>query len=155
MSRYAEAVAAIALDLHGQLVQELELFTPPSSIDPVVGERTGLLSAIRFGDGSSSSEKVVTCTFLASAGFAEYWESQEWAIATATRLDDLLHKLATKVDRRSILGRIERTGDIVCGNPRAPIRQVQGQASHIWVVDVMAPCRIVLLIRSSEVCGHL
>jgi hypothetical protein len=153
-SRYAETVPSIVLDLHAFLVRGLELPDPFRSSDPGIGEAYGLLSPQDLSQGASPHEMYLNCTFLASSAFADYWQAQQWAIGTGLNLDHLIAIAQQQVNKRSVLGGFEKSSNISIGNPRAPLQQPQGQTTHIWVVDILCPCRLKLLIHSDPVCGH-
>ena len=154
-SKYAETAHQIALEVHAYLVRSLDLPTPFRSTDPLSGERYGILTPQDLSSGEMPSELYLNCTFFASGGFSDYWQACQWAIGMGMNLDSLLPQVGRHINRRKIFTAIERSGNISTGNPRAPLQQPQGQQSHIWIVDVVCPCRIKLLVFKDPVLGHL
>lgn len=104
-----------------------------------------------FSDGTGI-ERSIECLFVASACFADFWGAMRWATETGVTLDHVLLKL--KLPPAPGISRLEKTGKITIGNPRSPLRDPNAQTSHLWVVDVVCPCRIVMLIHRDPVCGH-
>jgi len=155
-SRYATAAAQLVQDVHRELIQSLDLPTPFRSTDPELGERYGRLAMQSFGDSPENPATAhhLNCIFLASAGFKNSWESAQWAIGMTLNLDDLILKIDRSVDKRGLLSRVERVGNIACGNPRAPLKMPEAQRSHVWIVDVLCQLRLVVLFSSDPTCGH-
>lgn len=154
-SKYSDVIPLIVRDIHNLLNIELNLPTTFKSADPEPGEAYGLLSCQNLRGEIGSVGLTVSCTFIASATYATYWEAATWAISTAMNLDNLLPQIKTRVDKRGVLNDFSATSAISIGRPRAPLKAIQGQKSHSWVVDVMLLCAIELAIYKDLVCGHL
>jgi hypothetical protein len=127
-----------------------------------VGEAYGLFSPQNLVDsGFSTPGSAITqglalnCIFIASSAFNNYWDASSWSVETAMNLDDIFPKINQQINRRGIFDELTKTSNIATGRPRAPIKDIAGQSSDIWVVDVVAPCSLKLLILRDIICGHL
>lgn len=154
-SKYSDVIPLLVRDIHNFLNTELNLPTAFKSADPEVGEAYGLLSSQNLRSETGTANITVSCTFIASAAFPSYWEAATWAISTAMNLDHLLPQVKTRVDKRGVLNDFSATSAISIGRPRTPLKAIQGQKSHSWVVDVMLPYALELAIFKDLVCGHL
>lgn len=152
-SAYQESTSQLALDIHSFLIRELDLPTPFRSTDPIAGERMGLLTPQDFNRVDSLT-LYLNCVFQASAGFTDYWPAFEWSIGVGMNLESALPKVKQAIDKRGILAEFERSSNISIGNPRAPLQQPNGQQNHLWIVDVICPCRLKLLIYFDPICGQ-
>lgn len=153
-SPYANSAADAHLSATRLLVEALDLPHVWRSSDPELGERTGMLMVQGFEDKAGSGiEKSLQCLFVASAAFGSLWDAMRWAVSTGVSLDHAIVRL--KLPPAKGVGRLEKSGKITIGNPRSPLKTPNGQTSHVWVVDVMAPVQIILLIGSDRMCGHV
>lgn len=151
-SPYAEQLPQIIKDIHDRLVSELNLSTPFKSSDPQIGEAYGLLSAQNINESRSGVS--VNCLFLASSGFATYWEAASWSAMTGMNLDHALLLLQRAIAHRGIVGEFNKTGSITVGRPRSPLKAIAGQQANIWIVDVLMPCSLELVFSRDLFSGH-
>lgn len=137
-------IAAIVSDIHRLLIESLELPTPFKSGDPDIGEAYGMLG-IEGKDREDKLKVNYNFQFLASSAFDSPKAARDWSIFMEQKLMALVPRVKFLIDKRRKMIDFTDKGSVVLGQPRSPLEEMKSQLSHIWVVDVLLPCRIQVM----------